>query len=334
MTRMLKGLGKIAIRLCLLLMAGWATLAILYSNLPEFLRQWIAGIFCLVSLVALVGRHRDRRARLGFLAVFSVVLAWWLLIPPSNHRTWQPDVAVLPWANIQGSKVTLHNIRHCDYRSETDYTVRHYDKTFDLEKLQSVDLSLVYWGSPYIAHTMFSFGFEGGDFVCFSIETRKEVGEAYSTVKGFFRQYEITYVVADERDLIGLRTNYRAGEDVCLYRLKAPADLVRKVFLDYLQEVNALKERPEWYNALTDNCTTSIRGHTAPHNPDARFDWRIIVNGFLDEMLYERKVVDTTLPFRELKKRSLINELAKGRDKSPDFSSLIRIGLPGQEVNR
>ena len=334
MTRWLKGFGKVFFRICLLAMAGWATVVILYSNLPDFLRPWIAGIFGIGSLVILVGMYRKRRARLGFLAAFAVVLVWFLLIPPSNSRNWQADVAVLPWADIQGNKVTIHNIRNNDYRSETDYTVRHYDKTFDLAKLKSVDLSLVYWGSPYIAHTMMSFGFEGEGFVCFSIETRKEKGEDYSTIKGFFRQYEITYVVADERDLIGLRTNYRVGEDVYLYRLVAPADLTRKVFLSYLREVTSLKEQPEWYNALTDNCTTSIRGHTAPYNPDARLDWRIIVNGFIDEMLYEKKTVNTSMPFAELKKRSLINEKAKGMEKSPDFSQLIRVGLPGMEVNR
>jgi len=267
---------------------------------------------------------------LGFLIAFAVVLGWWLLMPPSNSRNWQPDVAVLPWADIQGNRVTIHNIRNCDYRSETDYTVRHYDKTFDLDKLKSIDLFLVYWGSPYIAHTMLSFGFEGDDFVCFSVETRKEIGEAYSTIKGFFRQYELAYVVADERDLIGLRTNYR-GERVYLYRLNESADIDRKVFLDYLRKVNSLKDRPEWYNALTDNCTTSIRSLKAPFNPDARLDWRIIVNGFIDEMLYERKAVDTSLPFLELKKRSLINKRAKGLDKSPDFSQLIRVGLPGKD---
>jgi len=334
MTRWVKGFGKVLFRICLLAMAGWATVVILYSNLPDFLRPWIAGIFGIGSLVVLVGMYRDRRTLWGFLLAFAVILVWWLLIPPSNSRNWQADVAVLPWAEIQGNTVTIHNIRNNDYRSETDYTVRHYDKTFDLAKLKSVDLSLVYWGSPYIAHTMMSFGFEGDGTVCFSIETRKEIGEAYSTVKGFFRQYEITYVVADERDLIGLRTNYRVGEDVYLYRLNAPADLTRNVFLSYLREINSLKEQPEWYNALTDNCTTSIRGHTAPYNPDARLDWRLIVNGFIDEMLYERKTVDTSMPFQELKKRSLINEKAKGMDKSPDFSQLIRVGLPGMEVNR
>jgi hypothetical protein len=306
-----------------------AVLAILYSHRPGFLRTWIAGIYGIGSLVALAGRYSDWRTWLGFLTASAAVLVWWLCLPPSNSRNWQPDVALLPWADIRGTRVTIHNIRNCDYRSETDYTVRHYDRTFDLAGLKSLDLSLVHWGSPYIAHTMLSFGFEGGGFVCFSVETRKEVGEGYSTIKGFFRQYELTYVVADERDLIGLRTNYR-GEQVYLYRLNYSADLVRRVFLDYLKKVNSLKERPEWYNALTDNCTTSIRVQTAPYNPDARLDWRIIVNGFMDEMLYERRAVDTSLPFPELKKRSLINERAKGLDKSADFSQLIRAGLPGE----
>jgi len=309
-------------------MAGWATLAILFSNLTGFLRPCIAGIFAICSLAALVGRYCNQWTRLGFLAACAAVLVWWLSMPPSNSRNWQPDVALLPWADIQGDRITIHNIRNCDYRSETDYIVRHYDRTFNLAALKSIDLSVVYWGSPYIAHTMLSFGFEGNGFICFSVETRKEIGEAYSTIKGFFRQYELIYVVADERDLIGLRTNYR-GEQVYLYRLNESADLVRQVFLDYLREVNTLKDRPEWYNALTGNCMTSFRINTAPYNPDARLDWRLIVNGFIDEMLYERKAVDTSLPFPELKKRSLINDKAKGLDKSPDFSQLIRAGLPG-----
>jgi len=330
MTRWLKGFGAAFFRFCLLAMAGWATLAILFSTLPSFLRPWIAGIFGIGSLVALVGRYSNQRTRLGFLPAFAVVLVLWLFMQPSNSRNWQPDVALLPWAEIHGTRVTIHNIRNCDYRSETDYTVHHYDRTFDLDKLKSIDLFLVYWGSPYVAHTLLSFGFEGEGMVCFSVETRKEIGESYSTIKGFFRQYELIYVVADERDLIRLRTNYR-GEQVYLYRLNESPALVRKVFLDYLQEANSLKDRPEWYNALTGNCTTSFRIGKAPYNPDARLDWRLIANGFIDEMLYERKAVDTTLPFPELKKRSFINERAKMVDNAPGFSQLIRAGLPGTE---
>lgn len=330
MTRWPNVLEKVFVRFSLVVLAGWCTLAVLFSNLPGFLRPWIAAIFGVGSLVALVGRYSTRRTRAGFMAACAAVLVWWLFMPPSNSRNWQPDVALLPWADIRGTRVTIHNIRNCEYRSETDYTVRHYDRTFDLAGLKSVDLALVYWGFPYIAHTMLSFEFEGDSIVTFSVETRKEIGEEYSNIKGFFRQYELTYVVADERDLIGLRTNYR-GEQVYLYRLNESADLARMVFLDYLREVNSLKERPQWYNALTGNCTTSFRINTAPYNPDARLDWRLIANGFIDEMLYERSAIDTNLPFPELKKRSLINERAIMADNSPEFSSLIRAGLPGKE---
>jgi len=337
MTRFIKGIGKTLVRICLLLLAGWATVAIFYSNLPAAIRPWAAGIFAVGSLLALVGKFSSLRTRFGFLTVFSFVLVYWLLMPPSNSRDWQPDLAKLAWAEIVGDKVTIHDIRNCDYRTETDFLVQHYDKTFDLSKLKSVDFFLVYWGSPKIAHTMMSFDFEGQGTVCISIETRKEKGEDYSTVKGFFRQYEIVYVVADERDLVRLRTNYREkgkGEDVYLYRLNVSPEFNRQVFLSYLNEVNRLKEQPQWYNALTDNCTTSIRKHTMPYLPNANPDWRLIVNGYIDEMLYERNRLDTSLPFAELKKRSYINQNAKAADKDPAFSRLIRVGIPGKEMKQ
>lgn len=329
-------LGKYLIRFCLLLLAIWASVAIYYSDLPLALRPWLAGLFALGSLVALVGKYSNQRTRLGFLAAFIMVLIYWTFMPPSNNRNWQPDLAVLPWAEISGDTVTVHNIRNNDYRTETDFTVRHYDKTFDLKKLKSVDFFLIYWGSPKIAHTMMSFNFEEQGTICFSIETRKEIGEDYSTIKGFFRQYEVTYVVADERDLVRLRTNYREqgkGEDVYLYHLIASPEAQRKVFLSYLNEVNRLKNQPEWYNALTGNCTTSIRQHTMVYNPKAKLDWRMIVNGYLDEMIYERGAIDRTLPFAELKKRSFINPKAQAADQDPDFSQRIRQGLPGYETN-
>lgn len=254
----------------------------------------------------------------------------WFSMEPSNSRDWQPDVAVLPHATISGNMVTVHNIRNCNYRSETDYTVDHYDRTFDVSEMTSVDLYMVDWGIGYIVHTMMSFGFEEEQYLCISIETRKEKGENYSTVKGFFRQYESFYVVADERDVVRLRTNYRKGETVYLYRLIGSSlDVGREVFLDYMRYINHLKEKPEWYNALTGNCTTQIRGRARPYAENARWDWRFLANGYIDTMAYERGIFDQTFSLEELKRRSIINARAREVDSDTEFSKLIRRGLPG-----
>jgi hypothetical protein len=326
----LRVLGRVLLGLIGLGMTGWGVLAIHYSNLPAWLRPVVAAVFAVGAFWTLLLMRPRWRGRLVYLGVFLVLVVWWLAIPPSNDRDWQPDVAVLPYATFDGNKVTLHNIRNCDYRSETDFDVRHYDRTYDLDKLRTLDFFLIYWGSPMIAHTMMSFGFEGGDYVCVSIETRKEKGEDYSAVRGFFKQYELTYVVADERDVVRLRTNYR-GEDVYLYRLHPAPDALRSVFLDYLAGVNALKNRPQWYNAMTDNCTTTIRGHARSYMVSP-WDWRILLNGYADEMAYRNGGLDRSLPFAELKARSHVNERGKAADTDPAFSKRIREGLPGMET--
>jgi hypothetical protein len=321
-------LGKLALRMCiavvLLAVTVWSALAIYYSNLPSAALRMAGAIVYLFTIGVVLARVRPWwRAILTCGVAFAVIVIWFLLIPPSNDRDWQPDVALLPYAELKGDQVTIHNIRNCDYRTETDYTVRHYDKTFDLTKLESVDFYVVYWGSPMISHTMLSFGFGGGDFVCFSIETRKEKGESYSAIKGFFRQFELTYVIADERDLVRLRTNFR-HEQVYLYRLRTDLSAGRLVLLDYLKEVNSLKAKPEWYNALTSNCTTNIRGHTLPYAKNKRFDWRILLNGRVDQMAYERGSLDQALSFAQLKRESLINERAQRANDDPTFSQRIR----------
>ena len=322
------GARRVLLGLLLIGLTGWGSTAIYYSNLPAGVRPIAALLLAVLVATLLVVVRPHRRAVLSVLTVFVLLIAWWLSIPASNDRNWKPDVALLPWAVIEGNQVTLHDIRNCEYRSESDFTVRHYDKTLQLDQLRTADLSLVYWGSPSIAHTMMSFGFADGSYVCFSIETRNEMGEGFSTVKGFFKQYELTYVVADERDVLRLRTNFR-HEDVYLYRMSASEDRVRYIFLDYLREVNQLKAAPEWYNAMTSNCTTNIRSHTAPGSSVDKLDWRILINGYVDELAYERKALDQSLPFPELKRRSHVNEAALAAGDSADFSKLIRQGLPG-----
>jgi len=190
-----------------------------------------------------------------------VLLAWWLSLAPRNDRNWYRDVRVTPTAELDGDRLTVHGVRNFTYRSETDWDEHWEDRTYDLAKLRGLDLFMAYWGSPTIAHTIMSWEFEGGLPLAISIETRKEQGESYSAVRGFFRQYELYYVVADERDVIGLRTNQR-GEQVFLYRLRTPRTRARQLLLSYVDAMNRLAKTPEWYNAFTHNCTTTIELHT------------------------------------------------------------------------
>lgn len=304
----------------------WSAAALYFDVRWPWLRLPLAVLYALGMAGIWIFVRRPWKA-LVTAAGFVAVVGWWWSLQPSNQRDWQPDLAVLPYAEISGNQITLHNVRNCEYRTETDFDVRHYDRICNLAALRSVDLYLVTWGSPHIAHTMVSFGFTNGDYVCFSIETRKEIGEGYSAIRGLFRQYELTYVIADERDLVRLRTNYRQGEEVYLYRLQVTPEQGRKFFLDYLRRANQLHERAAWYNALTDNCTIAMRTQRDAADR-AAWDWRMLVNGHLDELLYERGTIVTNLPFADLKKLSRINPRAKVAGKA-DFSRQIRQGLPG-----
>jgi hypothetical protein len=314
---------------CLIAIA-WAAGA-LYFDLPiAWLRAPLAltyGLAMLAALLFVKGRWRA----MGLVALgFAAVLAWWLTIKPAGDRAWQPDVARRAWAEIQGDEVTLHEVRNCEYRTETDYTPRWETRVVRLSKLTGVDLAITYWGSPWIAHPIASFQFSDSLPVAISIETRKAVGQSYSVIAGLYRQYELIYIPADERDVIRLRTNYREGEDVFLYRTTVVPEHGRALFLAYLDRLNRLHERPEFYNQITDNCTTNIRlaNITAQHGKVPPWNWRMLLNGKSDELLYERGAIDRSLPFTALKERSLINKRAREADASADFSQLIRVGLP------
>jgi hypothetical protein len=254
------------------------------------------------------------------------------LAPARVDRAFRAEEAVLPYAEIDRDLVTVHNIRNFQYRTETDFTPAYYDKTFDLSRLDSVDLIAVYWMGPDIAHIMLSFGFAGEDYLAISIEARKEQGEGYSTLDGFFRHYELFYVVADERDAIGVRAIHRNDppEDVYLYRLVGPVENARRVFLAYLEKINSLREHPDFYNTITTNCTTSIWMHTSMNPGRLPWSWKILVSGHVPEYLYETARLDTHFSFEELRERGHVNERAReAGDTALDFSQRIRVGLPG-----
>src|SRR6188508_684185 len=182
--------------------AAWGVAALWFFDHAGFaVRAALALAFAIASLACLAGLFLSRwrrRAFASYAVLFALVLWRWQAIEPSNDRDWQPENARLAHATIDGERITLHNIRNFDYRTETDFTPAYYDKTFDLRELETVDLFASYWMGPAIAHLLVSFGFGGKDYLAVSVETRKERTESYSTLAGFFRQYELFYVVADE----------------------------------------------------------------------------------------------------------------------------------------
>ena len=304
---------------------GWAFGA-LYFDFPRI--GALAAILFVVILLAAIIFVRGQLLKLAIaLGASAIVAGWWLTLKPSNDRAWQPDVSQTGWAEINGDEVTIHNVRNCDYRTDTDFTQHWETRTVRLSQITGMDVAINYWGSPWISHPIVSFQFSDGLPLCFSIETRKTIGQKYSALDGLYRQYTLIYVVADERDVIRLRTNYRR-EDVYLYRTLASPAQARERFLEYIKTMNILHEHPRWYNEVTANCTTSIRTQRSV-NERAPWDWRMLINGKADELLYERHAIATGgLPFSELKQRSLIDARARAADDDPNFSHLIREGLP------
>src|SRR5438270_2179107 len=306
---------------------AWAFGAVWFDAPFGNANKVVAGLIAMASAIALVFVRTFWRKVGAVALLFSGVLIWWLTLSPTNDSDWQPDVAQKAWADIQGDEVTLHNVRNCDYRTETDYTPHWETRTVRISQITGIDLAVDYWGSPWIAHPIASFQLADAPPLCFSIETRKKLGQTYSTIGGLYRQFELIYIVADERDVIRVRTNYRK-EDIYLYRLTISPAQARERFLEYIHSLNALRNKPRWYNAVTTNCTTSIRTqHPADERPP--WDWRILLNGKGDELMYERHLLVTgELSFAELKTRSLIDTRAIAANDSPDFSKLIREGLP------
>lgn len=325
--RVIKYIGWTFAWLAAFACATWAFGA-LYFDFPTA-GALAAILFVIILLAAMVFVRGKLRKLAIVLGASTLVALWWLTLKPSNDRPWQSDVAQTAWAEINGDVVTVHNVRNCDYRTETDFTTRWETRTVRLSQITGMDLAIMYWGSPWMAHPIVSFRFADALPLCFSIETRKTIGQEYSAVRGLYRQYTLIYIVADERDSIRVRSNYRHGEDVYLYRTMASPAQARVRFLEYVNTINMLHDHPRWYNAITTNCTTNIRTQR-PMSQRAPWDWRMLVNGKADEMLYQRHLIATgALPFGELKQRSLINKRARSADKDPDFSRLIREELPG-----
>jgi hypothetical protein len=320
-------LARVALGLGLALAAAgaaWGALALWLDGPASRPAAGLAAFAFLAAVVLPFVRHglRARALAVPGLALAAVV-AWWLSLRPSNDRDWQPDVARTPTGEIVEGRVTLRDVRAFEYRSESDYDARWRTRVFDLADVAGLDLFLSFWGPTLYGHTILSFRLASGPPLAVSIETRKQRHESYSALRGFFRQYELVYVIADERDLVGLRAGFR-GETLRLYRLTTPPAAARALLEQYLAEANALAREPAWYNALTLNCTTAIWHNVRAIAPGSRFDWRLLANGRLDELAYERGTLDTRLPLAELRARADVTERARLCLAEADYSSCLR----------
>ena len=244
---------------------------------------------------------------------------------PSNSRNWSADQAVLPYAEFDGPRVQLHNIRNCSYRTTDDFTVSYYDKTFDLEKLNRVDFIMVPFSElPEGAHTMLSFGFNDDDYLGISVEVRREKGETYSITKSLANGFELMYVIADERDLIALRTNQRL-DDVYLYRANATPEQARALLVDMLERANQLRNQPEYYHLITNNCTTNIMRHINRISPGrVPYNYEVLFSGYSDRLAYRLGLIGDGQSFERAKLAARVNKLAYVHRESPDFSKNIR----------
>ena len=313
--------------LCRAAPVAWATLAIYYSDLSSAgLRLGLAVAFAAFAAWAL-WLSRQRLPSVIAIVLFLGVVAWWFTIRPSHDRHWRPEVAVMPRAFIEGDRVRLTGVRNFDYRTRDDFTVRYEEREVLLSHLTALDFYVSYFMAGPVGHTFLSFIFDNAPPLSISIETRPEVGEGFAPIASLFKQFELIYVVGDERDLVGVRTNQRQ-EAVYLYRLNTTPDDARRLLLIYLERINELADRPEYYHLLTNSCTINIVRYANAAGRVGRLDVRHLLNGLVDSYLYYSGRIDTTLPFEELRRRSLINETAQAADGAPDFSERIRASLP------
>jgi hypothetical protein len=333
MLTFLKSVEKAVLALCGFLLVLWGTLAIYFSNLPSSTaRAGGAAAFSLFALWTLAIRRTSSSIKV-FSAVFAAVVVWWILIPPSHDRPWRLEVAHMPRVTVDGDIVRFTGVRNFEYRSRNDFTPRYEEREVRFSRLTGLDFYVSYWREGPVGHTFLSFLFEDAPPLSISIETRPEIGEGFDPLASMFKQFELIYVVGDEKDLVGVRAIHR-NETVYLYRLNTTAEDARRLFQVYIERINELADRAEFYHLLSNSCTINIIRYANAAGRRGNFDIRHLLNGLIDSYLYHSGRIDTSLPFDELRRLSLINTAARAADGSADFSDRIRASLPsGHQVN-
>jgi Domain of unknown function (DUF4105) len=319
--------------LAIALSAVWGVCALWYRACGKPALKMLSAALWAAFGAGVLAALWQGRAILGLTAYtigFLGLLVWWYRLRPSNDRVWADDVARMTTGTVSGSVVTLHNVRNFAWRTNSDYTQRWETRSYELDRLESVDMIMSHWTGRMIAHMLISFGFEGGEYVAFSVEIRREKHQSFSEIGGFFKEFELSVIAADERDVVRVRTNVR-GEDDFLYRLIMPTATMRSLFLGYVDEANRLAQAPRFYNTITVNCTTLVYQMMKRIAGGLPWSYRVLLSGYMPEYVYSIGRLDSRYSLAQLREGGRISERAKRADLSATFSEDIRSGVPGIE---
>jgi hypothetical protein len=321
-------LAALLLSLTVALVAAWGTLALWYKA-PRGLR--VVGVslwpaFAVACIGAFWCGHLGT-AVAAFALAHGLLLIWWKSLRPSNARDWAGEVAQTVGGKVEGSVVTLDKVRNFEWRSNSDYTPRWVRRNYDLAQLHSLDMIVSSWARPSIAHVLISFGFAADDYVVFSVEIRRDKQQSFSEIGGFFKEFELVVIAADERDIVRLRTNVRR-EQTYLFRLNLEPAVMRALFLAYVAEANALVSEPRFYHTITGNCTTVLYRMLRRIVPRLPFSYRVLLSGYMPEYFYSVGYLDQRYPLEELRELGYVSERGRLADASPTFSTDIRRGIP------
>ncbi len=319
-----------------LIFFAWSAGAIYYlTYLPTVISGLLTATYLIGGVILLV-RLPNKTTWLSTAAASIIVVYMATLFQrPSNDRDWDPAQTLAPSIVVSENDVTIKNYRHCVYRTEYEFDPHFRQLTFQLDQLESVWF-LVQKFSPLegMAHTFLSFGYrtpQGVRYFSVSVEIRRERGEIYSPLRGLYRQFELYYVVGDERDLIGVRTVMRPSDRVHMYRVNASSEDVQKLFLDIARRVNRLRDHPEFYHTLLNNCTNGIVYHTYDLTPETIRWWdpRVVLPGYSDRVAYAHGLIGSQeQEFGQLKQQARIDAAARKAGLTEQFSDAIRQAIP------
>ena len=335
MFRFLKGIVLATAAAAVALATAWAALALWYRLPFETLpRAALAGGFALLGLAVVIAlfRRKALRALTTFTLAIAAVILWWSTLTPPVNGNWSPDVARQVTGVVEDDILTLSCVRNFSWQTPEEFSESWEVRSYDLTALQTVDLFMSYWAGPQMAHMIVSFGFADGEQIAWSVEVRRQIGGGFSPVADLFKSNTLVLIAADERDVVGTRTNAR-GEDVQLFRIDVSPDTARALLLRYVAAANSLAARPQWYNSLTTNCTTVVMDLIRSFADDVPLDWRVLANGYLPDYAWEQGVLDQTRTVEELRALGSITPIAQAHGVTPDYSAVIRDGVPSPAAN-